>query len=400
MKKFNKDKALNKLNRNKNKKNIKVLSVLVSVCVLVGAIIFFSFARFESNHVFNLMDGNATLNISQYLKTINSNNLVYDSTLGDLGTEDNNLRYIGATPNNYVYYNCSKTNPEEMNDSTCEKWRIIGVFNNVEDESGNTASRVKIMRNDSLGNYSWDTSESNINSGLGINQWGPSVYKDGNAYEGSDLMRELNNDYLGTITVGTNGRWYNGKNDKKTASRTTKTINTYSQNMIQTVKWYLGANNDLDINKYTPYLMYKNERSNYVNDQCSNDELCDDEVVRTESWIGKIGLAYVSDYGYSTSGGDTYNREFCLNYTLYNWNDFEEPECVQNSWFNVEHMWFINPEYNNENATKVFIKDNDGFSLGDNVSSVYNVFPTLYLKNNVIIISGDGSESNPYKLKI
>ena len=39
------------------------------------------------------------------------------------GTADNNLRYIGADPNNYVSFNN-------------ELWRIIGVFNNIDDGTG------------------------------------------------------------------------------------------------------------------------------------------------------------------------------------------------------------------------------------------------------------------------
>ena len=43
-----------------------------------------------------------------------SEELVYDET------EENNLRYIGANPNNYVSFNN-------------ELWRIIGVMNNIDD---------------------------------------------------------------------------------------------------------------------------------------------------------------------------------------------------------------------------------------------------------------------------
>ena len=45
-----------------------------------------------------------------------------------------NVRYIGANPNNYVYFNCSDySNPTA---DTCELWRIIGVFNNVTKRDG------------------------------------------------------------------------------------------------------------------------------------------------------------------------------------------------------------------------------------------------------------------------
>ena len=51
----------------------------------------------------------------------NQGMLAYD------GTVDNNLRYIGRDPNNYVYFNCDDY--DSPSSSTCELWRIIGIFN-------------------------------------------------------------------------------------------------------------------------------------------------------------------------------------------------------------------------------------------------------------------------------
>ena len=60
-----------------------------------------------------------------------------------------NIRYIGADPSNYVYFNCSDyANPTA---DTCELWRIIGVFNNVTKSDGSKENLVKIIRNDCLG---------------------------------------------------------------------------------------------------------------------------------------------------------------------------------------------------------------------------------------------------------
>ena len=55
-----------------------------------------------------------------------------------------NIRYYGASPNNYIYFNCSDYSNQTS--STCETWRIIGVFD----------GKLKIMRNETIGNYSWD----------------------------------------------------------------------------------------------------------------------------------------------------------------------------------------------------------------------------------------------------
>ena len=59
---------------------------------------------------------------------------------------DNNVRYIGANPNNYVYFNCSDY--LNQSDSTCEKWRIIGVFKNITKADGAKEDLVKIVRVD------------------------------------------------------------------------------------------------------------------------------------------------------------------------------------------------------------------------------------------------------------
>ena len=59
-------------------------------------------------------------------------------------TSDANIRYYGSNPNNYVRFNN-------------ELWRIIGVFGN----------NVKLIRSEKLGDLSWDSSASSINSGWG-----------------------------------------------------------------------------------------------------------------------------------------------------------------------------------------------------------------------------------------
>ena len=65
-------------------------------------------------------------------------------------------RYIGSNPNNYIIYND-------------EVWRIIGVFD----------GRIKIIRNDSIGNMYWDYKKYGVGSVtnayvLGSNDWSES----------------------------------------------------------------------------------------------------------------------------------------------------------------------------------------------------------------------------------
>ena len=73
-----------------------------------------------------------------------TNTLAYD------GTTDNNLRYVGANPCNYVTFNGETAG-----------WRIVGVMNNIDDGTGKKETRLKLIRTEILGGYSWDTSDSN-----------------------------------------------------------------------------------------------------------------------------------------------------------------------------------------------------------------------------------------------
>ncbi len=339
-------------------------------------------------------------------KSNGATDLEYDGveTLGELGTTDNNLRYIGATPNNYIYFNCSTTDPSQMNDTTCEKWRIIGVMNNIEDENENSASRLKIMRDELLGGYSWDTSTEVY--GWGYNQWGPSTYSNGNPYEGADLMRELNTDYLGNITVGTDGKWYNGPNNKKTSNMPSTILNTNFQYMIETVKWNLGSptNNEgaYDENWQStliPITSYERERSNYNGKTAKWSYTNPDNLNRTTTWIGKIALMYPSDYGYSTSGGNTISRETCLNTSMGNWNN--NSECYNGTWIsNANNQWLLSPFADKDlNFYPMLIKATGEINYF-RVVWAEGVRPALFLQTYVSIVSGDGSLESPYKLTI
>ena len=82
---------------------------------------------------------------------------------------DNNVRYIGKDPSNYVYFNCSDYNNPTAD--TCELWRIIGVFNNITKGDGSNENLVKIIRVDSLGKYPWDNKFMGGVIGYGSNDW-------------------------------------------------------------------------------------------------------------------------------------------------------------------------------------------------------------------------------------
>ena len=96
----------------------------------------------------------------------NSITYQYDTTNNLMQDTAGNIRYYGASPKNYIYFNC-----DSYPSTNCELWRIIGVFD----------GKIKLMRNSTIGSYSWDTSASSVNSGNGVNEWSQ-----------ADLMKLLN----------------------------------------------------------------------------------------------------------------------------------------------------------------------------------------------------------------
>ena len=316
--------------------------------------------------------------------------LEYDGTekYGDYKTNDNNLRYVGTNPKNYIYFNCSTTVADQMNDSTCEKWRIIGVFNNVEDDRFNKDSRVKIIKDSSIGYYSWDTSGASFNGGSGYNQWGEATYLDGNQYEGADLMRELNTDYLGNITVGNNSKWYSSTYDEKNTNMPSKVINETYEKMIQPVNWSVGAtpSNQTYAQIYLGS-MYNHERSINLGYEYNGSGVRKDTLNRNTSWVGKVALPYLSDYGFATGNIN------CLASTLSFFS-----KCPS-SWMNSDtHLKWILTPYGRVDLNNMAFAVSNGINP-ESVTEDDMVYPTLYLKNDVRVIGGDGSAQFPYKIK-
>jgi len=263
-------------------------------------------------------------------------------------------RYIGPSPNNYVTFNG-------------ETWRMIGVFT-VEDERGRKEKRIKLIREESLGNYSWDNKiagDGSSSSSNGSNDWTDSRLKD-----------VLNS---GAYYNRTKGTCPAGQNNTTIACDfSSNGLTPEAKSMLASTKWYLGAvassyNND-KANEY-----YRYERGTEVYSG------------RALSWIGEVGMVYPSDYGYATSGSS------CLNTVLYNYSS----SCASTDWLytSLINQWTITP--GSDDLYYAFRVSSSGtingvFAYDTNIG----VRPSVYLKSSVSISSGDGSRENPYQLKI
>ena len=266
-------------------------------------------------------------NASEYIESLLTSN---PETMNN-DDPDGNVRYMGADPNNYVSFNN-------------ELWRIIGVFDVASTEGGPTEKRLKIIRNESLGNMAWDSANTN--------NWTT-----------ASLQTYLNGEYYNDLPLET-------------------------KSLIDDTYWNLGgtasftsASNGLASH------FYGYERGTTVYSG------------RPTYWIGKIGLMYPSDYGYATSGGTTTDRASCLAKEMYNWDASSYSDCKNNDYlYNSSlYQWTITP-FSSRSFGVFVVYATGGVSYDNAYNSSRSASPVLYLLSTVEITGGEGTSKNPYTL--
>ena len=299
--------------------------------------------------------------------TLNNVNYKYDDTHKLMADVAGNIRDYGANPNNYIYFNCSDYKNQTA--STCETWRIIGVFD------GN----VKIMRGSQIGTYSWDSSASDVNTGYGVNEWSQ-----------ADLMKLLNSGYESESVGGSlywnakSGTCYNNKNNATTSCNFTTTglKNDTTRNMIAETTYYTRGYNDSEI--YVD-AMYDKER-------VSGTVITGVTPTRTLTWTGKVAIPYPSDYGYAA------DLSLCQQ-TLIN---YDNSTCTANNWMKEivapNNGWLLTTD--SGSAYRVWVMTSSG-DVGT-VSAYYaaGVVPVLSLTSELDIGPGSGTSSSPYQLSV
>ncbi len=281
-----------------------------------------------------------------------------------------NIRYYGASPNNYVYFNC-----ETYPDTNCEIWRIIGIFD----------GKLKLIRGSQIGKYSWDNKNTSTGaeSSNGKNDWTTSRLM--KLLNPSDYYKvDSNDNNLGQSLYynSTSGKCYSNQNNATTNCDFTSTgIKDTTRNMIAETTYNLGGWNN---NSVYPNQIYEYERGTTV------------YTGRLPTWTGKIALAYPSDYGYAAD----FNQ---CNQTLY---DYINNTCTSNNWMKAiitnsgsNIGWLLTPRSGYSSDAWVVIS---GGNVGyySYAYFAYGVVPVLSLSPELGIESGDGSSSNPYKLSV
>ena len=271
----------------------------------------------------------------------------HDASLAN-GAADNSYRYAGASDevNNYVCFG--------SNESTCPTdnlYRIIGVFGN----------NVKLIK--------YDYANSNL---LGT---------DGD-YSSSTYSKSGYSTYNGSLTT-INSYYWNNSTQKNTWSESllNKTnlntnfinnIGTEWSNKIVVTTWKVGGNINVNVRSVTPSVAYQNEIVNPVTTNTTDN---------ATEYSAKIGLMYVSDYGYAAEPS-------AWTLTLVNYNS-----TTSTNWMYMGlYDWSISR--NADDSNFAFSVNYDGI-VGNRLLINGAVRPSFNLESSITYVSGSGSASDP-----
>ena len=259
---------------------------------------------------------------------------------GLLYKSDYGVRYKGNNPNNYIWYNG-------------ELYRIIGktpvctaVNTDNTCKTWNNNGLVKIIRNDSIGGLVYNANETSSST-----------------WVGSTIQKNLNECFLGKTNSRNNTTCATYCYSYYTSLYKPVAKCDYTQNGIASsgdyfnmiydgVYWNIGVNGSTEASGKTQY---------------------EKEKASLTSTTLKIGLMHASDYGYAMNSGS------------------------KNNWLFTKGYEWTMTAYNASNPVNVYY--NGALDIYDAYSG-YAVRPVLYLKSNVYVISGDGSEGKPYKIML
>jgi len=253
-------------------------------------------------------------------------------------TNAKGYRYSGTNPNNYIWFN------DEM-------WRIIGSIPTCLTASCGSSERlVKIVRRNSIGTLDFDATNS-------TNVWGD-----------SSLYGLLNNHYYASSKESLNGQQHPGCSSNTKPSKCDYTENgilstSYYGKMVKKVFWNTG----ISPASQTPADAYTNER-------------------KTQTTQGYVGLINPSDYGYAVSS----------NYQGYNLSWYMESAITENNWLYDRGSLYEMVASDYTGSTMVHYVAYAGHSIHTSLTGGLNILPVVYLDSSVYIISGTGTESDPY----
>ena len=285
---------------------------------------------------------------SLYTGTQGDNNIYYhDSSLTN-GAGDSSYRYSGANPNNYVCFG--------SNESPCPTdnlYRIIGIFGN----------NVKLIK------YDYATSAL-----LGTDGDYYEKYSYGNEYyKGSNYENIAVYYWNNSIN---NNTWRKSNLNKVNLNTNFITnIGAEWANKITETTWKVGGNTYANIKDVVPATAYQNEIVNPLTTNTTDN---------ATEYTAKIGLMYVSDYGYAASPSA---------WTL-TMGNYGNTTATSTNWMYMGlNEWTIS-RYADYSAG-AFSVYNDGRVIDGHVNDGLAVRPSFNLESSITYVSGSGSASDP-----
>ena len=294
--------------------------------------------------------------LADYVKSLytgiqGENGIYYhDSSLTN-GAGDSSYRYSGANPNNFVCFGSDATPCPTDN-----LYRIIGVFGN----------QVKLIK------YDYATSAL-----LGT---------DGD-YQGTDTPNKSY--YKGSLTIIDTYQWNYKATNSETNTWSTSLLNktnlninfltnigTEWANKIAETTWKVGGNTWENIGEVIPSTVYQNEINNPTPSSTST-------TGETE-YSAKIGLMYVSDYGFATEPSawtTIMNSYYSSSITSVNWM------------YMGFYEWTISRVADSSNTVfRVWV---DGQIIDGRVKGGVAIQPTFNLLSSITYAGGSGTQSDP-----
>ena len=301
---------------------------------------------------------------SQYTGTQGENNIYYhDSDLAN-GAGDNSYRYAGANPNNFVCFGTT-----ESPCPTDNLYRIIGVFG--ENYHGVTGKQlVKLIKYDYM---TTDELGTDGDYSQTYKKWGmDSTYK--GTYGDGERIGVYYWNYKATGSA-TNTWSTSLLNKTNLNTNFINNIGTTWANKIATVTWKVGGNTWANIGTKTSSVAYTNEITNPVTTNTTDN---------ATTYSAKIGLMYVSDYGFAASPD-----AWTLTMSSYN-----NTTATNNNWMYMGlYEWTISRSADNSN--NAFVVNYDGYVNGNHVNYGNGVRASFNLESSVSYVSGSGSMSDP-----
>ena len=162
------------------------------------------------------------------------------------------------------------------------------------------------------------------------------------------------------------------------------TIKEKYQNYISESVWNTGGNEYTYVNSAAtlPTLgQYNAERGNkfYTADTANN-------VTRTATWTGKVGLIYASDFGYASNDKECQNdlragqvHDASAGY------DYTNVKCKNDNWLHKSQLYWTLSPYSSYSHS-VSSVHGEGVVNRSYASGSSEVCPAVYLKSNILII--------------